>query len=139
MIKFTLRHVPNENINPILFHGNILSDKTHIIARTYFSSFEFYDDTPDVNDLQIIQNYVNFSEETKLQWVTFSPFSCRVTYYKHSRSFISGFTQNKQLGYFCYNFKFSGNLECDFRTFYSIFCAYDTQLFYLSCRHENFI
>ena len=87
--------------------------------------FVFRDSIPDVYDFELIQQHVSFEECVYWSWSNRDPelFASNNLVVKRHRDILAVFKQNGKLINVVHKLKFSGNLESDFRTFYSIFSA----------------
>ena len=129
--KFYLGHISNSTINSLLFEKNRLSNVS-ILKGEHKSLIQFHN-VPDEYDLQVIQENICFEKNTIIQWGMLSldiPSSGLV--FEQNRLFSLSFDSKGKLHYIFQKFVPSGNLESDFRTFYSFCSAYNLSLIHIS-------
>ena len=123
---FFLELFPNSRINWMAFDtSNCLSAKRHIYKGVGYSSFSFSDGVPDVYDLQFIQENITIIQNTPIIWSWTNMSSSVFARWIREISLI--YAEENSLTSFTYTLNFSGSLESDFRTFYSICSAFLTE------------
>ena len=114
--------------SPDDINKNVFVDKIDVIQKGDHLGFTFQDNFPDVYDLELIQQNVSFDEY--LLWSVFNGPSeyCGqrdITVKTYRNIVVVLGKKHKNLISVAYKLKFSGNLESDFRTFYSVVSAFE--------------